>query len=138
MPISSALRKTIRRFVAEQSGSTAAEFVLILVPLVALVIGTINASLMLFSYTTLHFATEDAARCATARTSVCKDEATTESFAGRAYAGPGTPTFKYTQPLDANSQPLCNQVVGTLNYNFMTGITSMIVPLSAKACYPLG
>lgn len=138
MLTSKAFNTSARRFLAEQSGTTAVEFVLVLAALIALVIGTINVSIMIFSYTTLHYAAEDAARCATAQTLVCKDKLTTESYAGTAYKGPGTAAFAYSQTLDTNGLPLCNQVVGTMNYNFTTGITWMTVPLSATACYPLG
>jgi Flp pilus assembly protein TadG len=135
---STVLRTSRRRFLADQSGSTAVEFVLILPALLALLIGTINLSVMIFSYTALHYAAEAAARCATAQTSVCTNKAATESFAGTAYKGPGAAAFTYSQTTDTNGLPLCNQVVGTLSYDFTIGIASMTVPLSATACYPLG
>ena len=138
MRISNAFYILVRRLLADQSGATAVEFVLVLAATVILMIGTINVSFMIYSYTTLHYAVEEAARCATAKTLVCKDKATTESYAGTAYKGLGDASFAYSQTLDTNGLPLCNQVVGTANFNFTTGITSMTVPLSATACYPLG
>jgi hypothetical protein len=124
--------------VADVAGTTAAEFALVLIPLVFLLLGTINASIMMFSATALHFAAEDAARCATVNATACGTSALTTTYASSAYKGPGAPTFVPAVILDSNSHPLCNQVTGTLNYNFTTGITTTIIPISASACYPLG
>lgn len=115
----------------DQSGATAAEFVLILAPLILLVIGTINIGMMMYTTTALHFAAEDAARCATVKSTICTNPTTTAAYAASHYGGIGAATF-------VRSSTACGWVVtGTMNYNFTTGLTNTVFPISASACYPL-
>jgi Flp pilus assembly protein TadG len=130
--ISSALR-----FVADQTGSTATEFVLVLTPLILLTLGAINLALMVYTVSTLHFAVQDAARCASVRPTVC-NSATIQDYGAGNYGGmTAPPAFVLTKELASSATcPDGNLVTATANYNFTTGMTSMIVPLSASACYP--
>jgi len=124
------LRRLIRRFWLEERGAAAAEFVLILAPMIMLTIGAINLSLMIYTVSTLNYAAEDAARCASVKTTICTNQTTTDAYAKSRYKGPVAPTFTRT------SAACGNRVVGTANYTFSTGFTSTIIPLSATACYP--
>jgi Flp pilus assembly protein TadG len=127
-----------RRFLSDEGGATAVEFVLILTPLILLTLGAINLSLMIYTVTTLHYATEDAARCATVRPTVCADTTTLQTYAQANYGGmTAAPTFTLVKEAPtATTCPNGNFVTGTADYHFETGITSTIVPLSASACYP--
>ena len=119
-------------FARDERGSTAVEFTLILIPLVMLTLGTINLGLMMYTASTLHFAVEDAARCASVKTD-CSTAGATQTYAAAQYLGPtDAPTF--TASVDASCG---NKVVGTVTYKFTTGLTTMDVPMSATACYPL-
>ncbi len=120
-------------FWRHQDGASAAEFVLVLTPLIMLVIGTINLGMMLYTSSALHFAVEDAARCATVRAaSTCASKTLIEAYAASHYGGPGTaPSFAWS------TSGCGNIVIGTVNYNFTTGLTNTTIPMKAKACYPL-
>ncbi|HEX5380010.1 MAG TPA: TadE/TadG family type IV pilus assembly protein [Phenylobacterium sp.] len=123
----------LARALRDQRGSTAAEFALVLFPLILLTIGSINVGVMIYTVTTLHFAAEDAARCATVKTTVCTDPAATATYAASRYKGAVSGvTFVQT------TAPCGNVVTGTVTYRFSTGLTATPVPLSASACYPLG
>lgn len=124
-------RALLARLLRDERGAAAAEFVLILVPMVMLTLGAINLSLMIYTVATLNFAAEDAARCRTVKTTICTNAATTDTYGKSKYAGPGVPTFTTTTGAACG-----NRVVGTANYVFSTGLTSTTIPLSAAACYP--
>jgi Flp pilus assembly protein TadG len=125
-------RRSSQEFLRDPGGASAAEFVLILPGLILLVIGTINIGMMMYTTTALHFAVEDAARCATVKAaSVCTNPTTTAAYAASHYGGPSAATF-------VRSSTACGWVVtGTTNYKFTTGLTNTTSPISATACYPL-
>jgi hypothetical protein len=80
---------------------------------------------------TLHYATEDAARCASVNPTVCTNTTTTQTYAATRYKGPGTPIF-------TASSPACGKKVdASLAYTLRTGISTIAVPMNATACYPL-
>lgn len=113
----------------DESGAVAAEFALVLSGLIVLILGTINVCMMMYAATTLHFAAESAARCATVQPTVC----TSGYVANFPYAGPAiSPTFALTTPACGN------QVKGTAVYQFSTGLTTTPVTITATACHPLG
>lgn len=114
----------------EERGAAAAEFVLILIPMVMLTLGAINVSLMIYTVATLNYAAEDAARCRSVKTTICTNSTTTDAYGKSKYSGPGVATFTTT------SATCGNRVVVTADYVFSTGLTSTTVPLSAAACYP--
>lgn len=124
--------RRLRILLRDQNGAAAAEFVLILAPLILLVMGTINLGMMMYTTSALHFAVEDAARCATVKAAtVCTNPTTTAAYAASHYGGPSPATF-------VRSSTACGWVVtGTTNYKFTTGLTNTTIPISASACYPL-
>jgi Flp pilus assembly protein TadG len=122
---------TLCSFRRSERGAVAAEFALILAALIVLILGTINAALMIYSTATLHYAAESAARCATVSPSVCTSGyISTFPYAGVAMAT--RPTFVLS------SQPCGNQVIATATYAFSTGLVTVPVTITAKACRPLG
>jgi len=127
------------RFGSDEAGGSAAELVLIMIPLVALTLGTINLAMMIYTVASLHYATEEAARCATVRPTVCADTATLTTYALTNYGGlTAAPTFNLTvEPKIATVCPNGNYVTATATYNFVTGLTTTAIPLTANACYPL-
>lgn len=131
---------SLRGFRADERGGSAAELVLIMIPLVLLTLGAINMAMMLYTMSSLHYATEEAARCATVRsTSVCADQTSMRTYALKNYGGlTAAPTFTLVQrPSTSTYCPNGNFVTATATYNFVTGITSTAIPLTANACYPL-
>ena len=114
-----------------ERGAVAAEFALVLSALIVLILGVINASLMIYSTATLHYAAEAAARCATVSPSVCTSTyIATFPYAGVAMAT--RPTFVLS------SQSCGNQVIATATYAFSTGLVTVPVTITARACRPLG
>ena len=125
-------------FLRDERGATAVEFILILAPLIALTLGAINVGLMVYTTATLHYAADDAARCATVRTTVCDTDAHLQTYAAAQYGGlTAAPTFTLTKPADGQPCEKGNLVTATANYHFETGLNSAVIPLTAKGCYPL-
>ena len=114
----------------EQRGTTAVEFALVSPVFIAMVLGLLALCLSLFLVGSLHYSVEEAARCASVRTTVCKDASTTVAFAQSRYFGPSTPTFSYAASACGNS------VTGSINYVAQFGLTQITVPVSASACFP--
>jgi Flp pilus assembly protein TadG len=120
------------RFLRSDLGATAAEFALILPLLTLVTIGSINLGVMMYTVTSLHYAVEDAARCATVQAPVCTASGKTPvTYAATRYKGIGAATFRLTKPSCGNL------MTGTVAYIFQAGLVSMSVPMTAKACRPL-
>lgn len=123
--------RAILRYCQDQSGAGAAEFALVLIPFLATIFGIIGLSLMFYSNQLLHYAVEDAARCAAVKTTICTDATSTQTYARNHFGAAGlSPAFVYTKPACGN------QVVGTATYPLNAGLVSISVPLSATACFP--
>lgn len=124
--------RALKAILRDERAASAAEFVLVLPLLILLTIGTINLGLMMYVYSTLNFAVEDAARCASVKTTVCTDAGTLQAYAEARYRGPADGlTFALT------TEACGSRVVGSVDYDFTTGLTSTTIPLSASACYPV-
>jgi Flp pilus assembly protein TadG len=116
----------------DERGTTAVEFAIVGPIFIGLVIGILYLALCLLLVSSLHFAVEDAARCASVRTTVCKDNATTVSYAQSRYFGPGSPTFSGPTVAACGN----NLVSGSINYVAQLGLTQFTIPISTSACYP--
>jgi Flp pilus assembly protein TadG len=121
----------LRRLASDEAGVTAAEFALVLPGVAMLTVGTAYLGLMMFASNNLHYAAEDAARCASVNPTVCTSATTTQTYAAGRYKGAGTPTFTATSPACGK------QVAASLTYSLNTGLATISVPISATACYPL-
>lgn len=74
---------------------------------------------------------EDAARCASIQTTVCKDSASTIAFAEQRLFSP-TIAVKF-----AHASAACgNQVTATGTFELHTGVGTLKIPLSATDCFP--
>ena len=114
----------------DERGTTAVEFAIVSPIFIALVIGILYLCLCLFLVGSLHYAVEEGARCASVRTTVCKDATTTVAYAQSRYLGPSSPTFTYAAAACGNS------VSGSINYVAQLGLTQFTVPIAATACFP--
>jgi Flp pilus assembly protein TadG len=122
------LLKSLQR---DQRGTTAVEFAIIAPVLILLLIGTIAVCFALFLVGSLHFAVEDGARCASVKTTICADAATTVAYTQSRYLGPNvSPTFTYATAACGNS------VTGSINYTMDVGLKTFVIPISATACFP--
>jgi Flp pilus assembly protein TadG len=114
----------------EQRGTTAVEFAIVSPVFIAMVLGLLALCLCLFLIGSLHYSVEEAARCASVRTTVCTDASTTIAYAQSRYFGPSTPTFSYAAATCGNS------VTASINYVAQLGLTQVTIPISASACFP--
>ena len=122
------LLKSIRQ---NQDGTTAVEFALVAPVFIALVIGTLALCVALFLIGSMHFAVEEAARCASVKTEICSDNATTVAYAQNHYYGPNvSPTFTYVVAACGNS------VSANISYSVDLGLRRFTIPVSATACFP--
>jgi Flp pilus assembly protein TadG len=112
-------------------GTTAVEFAIVAPVFIAMLIGTITVSIGLFLIGSLHFAVEEGARCASVKTTVCSDAATTVAYTQSHYYGPNvSPTFTYGTAACGKSMS------ATVNYSMNVGFRTFTVPISATACFP--
>ncbi len=122
--------KLTRKFLFSCSGAIAAEFALVLPVLLLLIFSTIGVSAMMYANAGLNFAAQDAARCMAIKTTVCPGTSV-QTYGASKYVGPPLASLTFT-----GSTPACGrQVVATGTFNFMTGLGTLSVPMSATACY---
>ncbi len=125
------MRNLLKSLCLDQQGTTAVEFAIIAPVFIALLIGTIALCVALFLIGSLHFAVEDGARCASVKTTICSDAATTVAYTQSRYFGPDvSPTFTYAAAACGNS------VSASISYSMDVGFKTFVVPISATACFP--
>jgi Flp pilus assembly protein TadG len=116
---------------ADDRGTTAIEFAILTPLMVMLLVGIASLSLMLFALGSMHYAVEDAARCASARPMQCNSPSAIIAYAQSRYAGTlASPVFTYT------AASCGNQVTATVTFTFDAGMYRQSVPLAAIACFP--
>jgi Flp pilus assembly protein TadG len=115
-----------------RSGAAAVEFALILPAFVMLIVGAMFTAQMMYAASSLRYATEAAARCASINTGTCSSNSATQTYAASKYTGPASPA-----PTFVSSSAACgHNVTGSIAYVLDTGVTRINVPLSAAACFP--
>jgi len=115
---------------ADERGTSAVEFAILMPVFVLLVVGAIYICMGLFLVGSLNYAVEEGAPCAAVKTTVCSDSPTTVAYTQKQYFGLSSPNFTY-------STAACGNVVsGSVTYVANLGITQVSVPVSASACYP--
>jgi Flp pilus assembly pilin Flp len=125
------VRNLLKSIHVNQDGTTAVEFAIIAPVFILLVIGTIGLCFALFLVTSLHFAVEDGARCASVKTTICSDSASTIAYTSSRYLGPNvSPTFTYVAAACGNS------VSASVSYSMDVGFRTFVIPISATACFP--
>ena len=119
--------KLIQRGWRSNCGATAVEFALIAPALVTVVVGTFYLCMALYLVASMHFAVEDGARCASVNSTTCGSASAIVTYT-QAYFGPTH--FTYAAAACGNS------VSASVTYVANLGVTSVSVPITAKACYP--
>lgn len=120
------------RFGRDRSGASAVEFGLVLPIFILLVLGGMGAATLGYTVVSLHFAVQDAARCAAVKTAVCTSGAATEAYAEERYSGPKiSPTFTYA--LTACGPTVTATAVYDLN--LIPHLSD--IPITASSCYPV-
>jgi Flp pilus assembly protein TadG len=125
------VRRFLKSLCLNQQGTTAVEFAIIAPVFIALLIGTIALCIGLFLIGSLHYAVEEGARCASVKTTICSDAATTVAYAQNHYFGPDvSPTFTYAAATCGNS------VSASISYSMNVGFRTFVIPIAATACFP--
>jgi Flp pilus assembly protein TadG len=120
---------------AGRRGAIAIEYALILPALLMFVLGIVDMSRLLWTYTTLYRATEAAARCAAINTTDCGTSANVQSYAVSQAFGMQIAASAFNV-----TTPACGvQVNGSYDFTFTVAafVTALgPVTLKATACYP--
>jgi Flp pilus assembly protein TadG len=126
------VRGRLKSFRLDRQGTTAVEFAIVAPVFITLLVGTLALCVGLFLIGSLHYAVEEAARCASVKTTICSDSATTVAYAQSHYFGPDlSPTFTY------NAAAVCgNSVTASISYSMNIGFKAFTIPVSATACFP--
>jgi Flp pilus assembly protein TadG len=125
------VRNLLKSLRLNDQGTTAVEFAMIAPVFIALLIGTLALCVGLFLIGSLHYAVEEGARCASVKTTICSDAATTVAYAQNHYFGPNvSPIFTYAAAACGNS------VSASINYSMNVGFKTFMIPISATACFP--
>lgn len=124
----------LRHYVREAGGASAAEFALVMIPFIGLVLAIIGGSMIFYANESMQYATEAAARywsVQNANTGTVLSPGTVQSYASNAYTGPGiSPTFV------AATGSCGYQVTGTATFPLNIGIYSQNITLQSHACFP--
>jgi Flp pilus assembly protein TadG len=122
----------LRAYWNDPAGISAMEFALLVPALCALTIGAIQLCIVVYANSSLQFAVDDAARCASVQTTVCTGATATQSHAAANFG------FANLSPTFTASSPSCgSQVVGSVTYQINAVLTTISVPMSATSCYPI-
>ena len=125
------MRHFTRALWRDRRGTTAVEFAIVAPVFIAMLVGTITVSIGLFLIGSLHFAVEEGARCASVKTTICSDAATTVAYTQSHYYGPNiSPTFTYATATCGKSMS------ASVNYAMNVGFRTFTIPISATACFP--
>ena len=125
------VRNRLKSLRLDQQGTTAVEFAIIAPVFIALTVGTLALCVALFLVGSLHFAVQESARCASVKTNICSDSATTIAYAQSHYYGPNvSPTFTYAAAACGSS------VSASISYSMDVGFRTYRIPISATACFP--
>lgn len=136
MPGRPQIRRGLHPWCSER-GSTAVEFALVIPLLALLTIGAIYMAMAINAIVSLHFATQDTARCASVKTTICT-AGNIQSYGQGKYKGPtlSSLTFTLTAAAAAPATDCGNKVVGTGTFSLNTGLGRINLPMSATSCYP--
>lgn len=123
--------RPLLRLARDTGGTTAVETALLLPAFIAMILGGIVTGSLGLAVSSLNLAVEDAARCASVKTTVCTSSTAITDYAKARYSGPAiSPVFTY-------STAGCGHTVsatGTFSLKVIPQL--MNVPLTAHACYP--
>lgn len=126
------LRAALSAFSRDPSGTTAAEFALVVPLFVILVFGTINTCLLIAAFINMQYAAQRTARCLSVDIAATCTPGNVDTFAKGLYNGPSVTGLTF-----ASTTPACGtQVTATGSFELMTGLSATSVNLSAQACYP--
>ena len=119
-------------YLGDEAGAAAVEFSLVFSAFVMFIVGSFYLAGMLFVGSSMQFATQAAARCASVDTTNCASNAAVQTYAASKYSGGrlATPAFVATTPTCGH------KVDASVTYVFDVGMRKINVPLTATSCFP--
>lgn len=123
----------------DRRGSSAVEFALVFPGFIMLTLSALYLSMLLYAVTSLHQATEAAARYASIQQTLNNSPTTTtiNTYATGLYKGPSTsPTFTYTHVATPTASNCGNKVTASGSFRLVTGLSFLTVPIGSSACFP--
>lgn len=128
--------RIMQLYFRESRGASSAEFALVLIPFLMLVLGITGVSMLFYANQSLQYATEAAARYYSVQTANNNGTPPSDvaSHAQKAYTGPGI-TTSFT-PSRGGCGANGFTVTGSATFPLNVGITSIPVSLKSHACFP--
>lgn len=126
------MNRWVQRLAGPKSGAASVEFAIVLPAFATLVVGGVFAAQMMYAASSLRYAAEAAARCASLNATACGTTGATQTYALGKYFGPASPAPTFV----ATSTGCGHTVTGSISYSFDTGLKTLSVPISASACFP--
>lgn len=125
------MRSFVEQLRRRQDGGAAVEYALIMPILITLLVGGLCAGQLAFAVNGLHYAVQDAARCAAVKTTVCNSDPATVTYAQGRYSGP------QIAPVFNSASGACGHMVSaSATYPIILAAATINVPLTAAACFP--
>jgi hypothetical protein len=121
----------LREFASNCRGAVAAEFLILLFPMLLLLLGIFDTGVAMLTETRINFAVEAAAKCGAIGAPMCVSPSQTAAYGASLAALPG---------LDASGFSVMSEACGmyvTATYPY-AGMVLPAITLSARACYPVG
>lgn len=122
----------LARLLADQSGISITEFAIVGPAALMMMVGGMYVSMLGFTASSLRYATEAAARCASVNSVLCSDAATTQDYAMTHFKNLSGSTATFT----ASTQVCGSQVTGAITYTLKAATYSLTIPLTARSCFP--
>jgi Flp pilus assembly protein TadG len=123
--------RSLSEFMEDQTATSAVEFGIVGPTFMVLIVGMLSLGAGLFVVGSLHYAVEEGARCASIKSSICTDSASTIAYAQSHFYAPGSVSFSY------NAASSCGHAVtGSITYSLNLALSNITVPLTAAACFP--
>jgi len=117
-----------------ECGSSAVELALILSIFLTMLFGIINVAMVLWTLGSLHYAAENAARCAAVGSAGCTTASAIQTYALNQYAGL---SLGGTNPFTYSATGCGNTVRAAYTYSLVIPFAGTYsLPLSATACSP--
>jgi Flp pilus assembly protein TadG len=120
------------RFWRDRDGAAAVEFAVTASAFIVMVMGGFYAALIFFVASSMQFAVEAGARCASVNTTVCSSSSSTVSYVQSQFMATSVATPTFT----SSSASCGHNVTGSVTYVMTLPTGAVSVPLSAAACFP--
>ena len=121
------------RLMRARGGVAAVEFALIAPILFLVLFGIVEFGRLMWTQAALHFAVEEAARCASIDTSTCGSSSSIASYAASKVTALHIPASQFT-----STTPSCGNLV-SVSYPYQFVLSTLFpyaITLSANSCYP--